>query len=57
MWSFTLERRRRTRTLTSHGVRFRNRDYVAAWMTGQAGREVTVRFMPHHDHRIEVFDP
>ncbi|MEU4730430.1 hypothetical protein [Streptomyces sp. NPDC023588] len=23
-------------------------------MTGQAGIEVRVRFMPHHDHRIEV---
>ena len=24
-------------------------------MTGQAGIQVRVRFMPHHDHRIEVY--
>jgi putative transposase len=43
VWSFTLESDGRPRTITSHGVRFCNRDYVADWMTGQAGREVTVR--------------
>ncbi|MFI9723970.1 Mu transposase C-terminal domain-containing protein [Streptomyces sp. NPDC052396] len=57
MWSFTLEDDGRTRTITSHGVRFRNRDYIADWMTGQAGREVTVRFMPHHTHEIELCTP
>lgn len=25
-------------------------------MTGQAGRQVRVRYMPHHDHEIEVCD-
>jgi putative transposase len=44
-----------TRTLTTRGVRFRKRDYVGPWMTGQAGIQVRVRFMPHHDHRIEVY--
>ncbi|MEF3113814.1 Mu transposase C-terminal domain-containing protein [Streptomyces chrestomyceticus] len=24
-------------------------------MTGRAGTRVRVRFMPHHDHRIEVY--
>ncbi|MEU2674663.1 transposase family protein [Streptomyces sp. NPDC007164] len=57
LWSFTLEDDARTRTLTSHGLRFRNRSYLADWMTGQAGRKVTVRFMPHHTHEIEVCDP
>jgi putative transposase len=32
------------------------RQYVAAWMTGQAGREVRLRHMPHHEHEVEVFD-
>ncbi|MFJ8746174.1 Mu transposase C-terminal domain-containing protein [Embleya sp. NPDC127516] len=54
VWSFTLEDDGRTRTITSHGVCFRNRDYIADWMTGQAGREVRVRFTPHHTHEIEV---
>ncbi|MGP3634313.1 Mu transposase C-terminal domain-containing protein [Streptomyces sp. 24-1644] len=57
LWSLTLEDDGRPRTLISHGVRFRNRDYVGAWMTGQAGRTVRVRYMPHHDHEIEVWDP
>src|SRR5258708_16561268 len=25
-------------------------------MTGQAGREVRLRYMPHHEHEVEVFD-
>ncbi|MFF4355023.1 Mu transposase C-terminal domain-containing protein [Streptomyces sp. NPDC001530] len=57
LWSFTLDDDGRPRTITTHGVRFKNRDYIADWMTGQAGREVTVRFMPHHTHEIEVCDP
>ncbi|MEV6027783.1 Mu transposase C-terminal domain-containing protein [Streptomyces sp. NPDC052036] len=56
VWSFTLEDDGRLRAITSHGVRFQGRDYIAGWMTGQAGRDVTVRFMPHHDHEIEVCD-
>ncbi|WP_437115636.1 transposase [Streptomyces griseoviridis] len=55
LWTFTLEDAG-TRTLTTRGVRFRKRDYVGPWMTGQAGIQVRVRFMPHHDHRIEVYD-
>nr|WP_234332100.1 Mu transposase C-terminal domain-containing protein [Streptomyces sp. NRRL F-5650] len=55
LWTFTLEDAG-TRTLTTRGIRFRKRDYVGAWMTGQAGILVRVRFMPHHDHRIEVDD-
>lgn len=54
LWTFTLEDAG-TRTLTTRGIRFRKRDYVGAWMTGQAGIQVRVRFMPHHDHRIEVY--
>ena len=54
LWTFTLEDAG-TRTLTTRGVRFSRRDYVGPWMTGQAGIQVRVRFMPHHDHRIEVY--
>ncbi|MER7721884.1 Mu transposase C-terminal domain-containing protein [Streptomyces flaveolus] len=54
LWTFTLEDAG-TRTLTTRGVRFRKRDYVGPWMTGQAGIQVRVRFMPHHDHRIEIY--
>ncbi|WFB88303.1 MULTISPECIES: Mu transposase C-terminal domain-containing protein [Streptomyces] len=55
LWTFTLEDAG-TRTLTTRGIRFRRRDYVGPWMTGQAGIQVRIRFMPHHDHRIEVYD-
>ena len=54
LWTFTLEDAG-TRTLTTRGIRFKRRDYVGPWMTGQAGIQVRVRFMPHHDHRIEVY--
>ncbi len=54
LWTFTLEDAG-TRTLTTRGIRFRRRDYVGPWMTGQTGIQVRVRFMPHHDHRIEVY--
>lgn len=57
LWSLTLEDDGRPRPITSHGVRFRKRDYVAAWMTGHLGRTVRVRHMPHHLHEIELCDP
>jgi putative transposase len=46
------------RTSTNKGVQWRRRPYLAAWMNGSAnaGRQVRVRWMPHHDHEIEVFD-
>ncbi|MFB8273441.1 Mu transposase C-terminal domain-containing protein [Streptomyces sp. NPDC055955] len=56
LWTFTLEDDGRPRKLTSHGVRWRGRTYIAPWMTGQAGRQVRVRYTPHHDHEIEVCD-
>ncbi|TDU68980.1 putative transposase [Streptomyces sp. KS 21] len=56
LWTFTLEDDGRIRLVSTRGVRFRRRDYVGPWMTGLAGTGVRVRFMPHHDHRIEVFD-
>ncbi|GIJ64739.1 hypothetical protein Vau01_122550 [Virgisporangium aurantiacum] len=55
---FTLEDDGRVRTITGKGVQWRTRFYVGAWMNGSAnaGRQVRVRWMPHHDHEIEVFD-
>nr|WP_234329604.1 Mu transposase C-terminal domain-containing protein [Streptomyces viridochromogenes] len=54
LWTFTLEDAG-TRTLTTRGIRFRKRDDVGSWMTGQTGIQVRLRFMLHHDHRIEVY--
>ncbi|MEU4472384.1 Mu transposase C-terminal domain-containing protein [Micromonospora sp. NPDC023888] len=53
---FTLEDDGRRRKITTKGVEWRRRRYVGAWMTGQVGRTVRVRWMPHHDHEVEVFD-
>lgn len=55
---YTLEDDGKTRTITGKGVQWRSRYYLGAWMNGQAnaGRQVRVRWMPHHDHEIEVFD-
>ncbi|MQY40311.1 hypothetical protein SRB17_83440 [Streptomyces sp. RB17] len=49
-WALMLEGEGRAWKLTSHGVRWRGRDYVGAWMAGQAGRSVRIRYIPHHDH-------
>ncbi|WP_329256689.1 Mu transposase C-terminal domain-containing protein [Streptomyces pseudovenezuelae] len=55
---YTLADDGRMRTLTASGVRWGKRYYVGEWMHGEAeaGMKVRVRFIPHHDHEIEVFD-
>lgn len=55
---FTLADDGRMRTLAASGVRFNKRYYAGEWMHGEAemGVKVCVRFIPHHDHEIEVFD-
>lgn len=57
LWMFTLEDHRTERKITTKGIGFgRDRYYTADWMTGLAGTAVRLRYMPHHDHDIEVFD-
>ena len=46
----------RVRKITTKGVSWRGRSYVGPWMTGQVGRTVRLRWMPHHEHEVEVFD-
>nr|WP_051967386.1 Mu transposase C-terminal domain-containing protein [Kitasatospora mediocidica] len=53
---FGLEDDGRTRVITTHGVQWRSRHYIAPWMVGEAGRKVTLRHLPHHNATIEVFD-
>ncbi|MET9701150.1 Mu transposase C-terminal domain-containing protein [Streptomyces sp. NPDC006529] len=54
---FGLEGDGRIRLISTSGVRFRRRDYIADWMVGCAGDPVTVRRLPHHDEEIELFEP
>ncbi|WP_371681423.1 Mu transposase C-terminal domain-containing protein [Streptomyces sp. NBC_01276] len=53
---FGLEGDGRIRLVSTSGVRFRRRDYIADWMVGHAGNPIKVRRLPHHDEEIEVFD-
>ncbi|MBQ0883191.1 Mu transposase C-terminal domain-containing protein [Streptomyces sp. RT42] len=53
---FLLEEERSTRVIHGHGIRWQNRDYVGAWMTGRTGTPVRIRYQPHHPRTIEVFD-
>jgi putative transposase len=46
----------RVRKITTKGVSWQGRSYVGPWMTGQVGRTVRLRWMPHHEHEVEVFD-
>ncbi|MGY5230130.1 Mu transposase C-terminal domain-containing protein [Nocardia asiatica] len=57
LWMFTLEDDRARRKITTKGVsRGRGRHYLADWMTGMVGSSVRLRYMPNHDHEVEVFD-
>jgi hypothetical protein len=52
---FALEDDGRTRTITTGGVTWRRRAYIAPWMVGRTGTKVRTRHLPHHDAQIEVF--
>ncbi|GII33015.1 hypothetical protein Pmi06nite_64570 [Planotetraspora mira] len=55
---FMLEDDGRVRTITDKGVSWGGRKYAGEWMTGRCGvgLKVRLRYMPHHDHEVEVFD-
>ncbi|MGW2353521.1 Mu transposase C-terminal domain-containing protein [Actinacidiphila glaucinigra] len=55
--AFTLERRGKPLTIGNSGVRWRRNDYFAPWMVGRRSEKVHLRYMPHHDHRVELYDP
>ncbi|MFE5586388.1 Mu transposase C-terminal domain-containing protein [Kitasatospora sp. NPDC056531] len=54
--TFALEDDGRLRTITTSGVSWRRRPYIAPWMVGHTGTKVRLRYLPHHDEQIEVFD-
>ncbi|MDP5315654.1 Mu transposase C-terminal domain-containing protein [Streptomyces poriferorum] len=55
--TYTLERHGKPLTINNGGVRWRKRNYIADWMHGRVGEKVSLRYLPHHDHRIELYDP
>jgi putative transposase len=52
---FALEDDGRIRKITTNGVSWRCRAYIADWMAGHVGTRVRLRYLPHFDGRIEVF--
>ncbi|MEV6857514.1 Mu transposase C-terminal domain-containing protein [Streptomyces microflavus] len=55
--TYTLERHGRPLTISNGGVRWRKRNYIEDWMHGRVGEKVHLRYLPHHDHRVELYDP
>jgi putative transposase len=52
---FTLERAGRPLTITTKGVQWKRRHYIAEWMVGRVGSQVTLRYMPHHESQVEIY--
>ncbi|MCX5063833.1 MULTISPECIES: Mu transposase C-terminal domain-containing protein [unclassified Streptomyces] len=53
--AFMLESDNKIHKVTSHGVEFRNRYYMPEKGVGRIGLELRVRWMPHHDHEIDLY--
>ncbi|WP_078993155.1 Mu transposase C-terminal domain-containing protein [Streptomyces sp. MMG1121] len=53
---FALEDDGRIRKITTNGVTWRRRAYIAPWMVGHVGTRVRLRYLPHYDGEIDVFD-
>lgn len=52
---FALEDDGRIRKISTSGVRWRRRFYIAPWMVGHVGTRVRLRYLPHYDGQIEIF--
>lgn len=52
---FALEDDGRVRKITTNGIAWRRRAYIAPWMAGHVGMRVRLRYLPHYDGQIEVF--
>lgn len=53
--AFMLESDHKVHKVTSHGVEFNNRYYMPENGVGRIGLELRVRWMPHHDHEIDLY--
>nr|WP_244943633.1 transposase family protein [Streptomyces inhibens] len=52
---FALEDDGRVRKISTSGVRWRRRFYIAPWMVGHVGTRIRLRYLPHYDGQVEVF--
>ena len=55
VWEFTLEGTGKDHVITNKGVQWKRRHYIDDWMNGIVGTPVRIRYMPHHDHEVEVY--
>ncbi|WP_241756765.1 Mu transposase C-terminal domain-containing protein [Streptomyces sp. WAC00263] len=53
--AYMLEDDDRVRWITSRGIEFNKRLYIGPKGVGRVGTQVRLRWMPHHDHEIEVY--
>ncbi|WP_405605304.1 Mu transposase C-terminal domain-containing protein [Streptomyces sp. NBC_01410] len=53
--AFMLESDNKVHKITSHGVEFNKRYYMPEEGVGRIGLELRVRWMPHHDHEIDLY--
>lgn len=44
------------RKITPKGVTWRSGHYIEEWMYEHQGRKVTLRYMPHHNDHVELYD-
>ncbi|MFG2697197.1 Mu transposase C-terminal domain-containing protein [Kitasatospora sp. NPDC048407] len=54
--AFMLESDDKAYKITSHGVTWNRRTYMPEKAAGRIGSEVRIRWMPHHDHEIEIYE-
>ncbi|MFJ6054642.1 Mu transposase C-terminal domain-containing protein [Streptomyces sp. NPDC092307] len=52
---FAMEDDGRIRKITTNGIAWRRRAYIAPWMAGHVGTRVRLRYLPHFDGKVEVF--
>ncbi|MEJ8640222.1 transposase family protein [Streptomyces sp. MS2.AVA.5] len=52
---FAMEDDGRQRKITTKGISWRRRFYIAPWMAGHVGTKVRLLYLPHYDGQIEVF--
>ncbi|MFJ8954304.1 Mu transposase C-terminal domain-containing protein [Streptomyces sp. NPDC102381] len=54
--TFTLEPVPGKYIISTSGIHWKNRRYVADWMVGRPSQKVTLRYLPHNYDEIEVYD-
>ena len=54
--TYTLEAHGRPLTINADGVHWGKRRYLAPFMQGRAGDKILLRYMPHHEHHVELYD-